>query len=319
MTDIYIEGFIPSIVVSGSVVEVLKATLVPGAANTLVAISHVRSEGLGNWLSNSLPLCQLSQLQGLVNNLYPSSHHPVPFWIDTACIPLTAPGDALALEALNVIYKHADVVLALDAAILKSVATLPGECLLQIKKSAWAQRLWTIREGALAKSLHFQFGSTAVDLDEIIRQYSASSDQNLPLADRTTVQTTNGQLPFMTEESNAMFLELCLMLERDLRAALGKVVLPSLVYEEAGRSVSTEQLHEFHTIIRQCYFSTRRYRYFWDVSQRSYIEGLQRIIEGVYRGINYSALLEEQKISLTNTFERLDEVYLKIKQLGSIS
>lgn len=55
-----------------------------------VAISHVWSDGLGNPRCNSLPQCQLVQLQGFCNGLYSDMPNckPVPFWIDTLCVPV---------------------------------------------------------------------------------------------------------------------------------------------------------------------------------------------------------------------------------------
>ena len=46
------------------------------------------SDGLGNPRENSLPKCQLSRLQAMVNALYPDEIHPVRFWMDTLCVPV---------------------------------------------------------------------------------------------------------------------------------------------------------------------------------------------------------------------------------------
>lgn len=43
---------------------------------------------LGNAKSNALPECQIARLQVLANKLFPSKFWPIPFWIDTLCIPL---------------------------------------------------------------------------------------------------------------------------------------------------------------------------------------------------------------------------------------
>jgi len=56
-----------------------------------VAISHVWSDGLGNAIANTLPWCQLQRIQGLVDALYQDTagnQHPVPFWMDTLCVPV---------------------------------------------------------------------------------------------------------------------------------------------------------------------------------------------------------------------------------------
>ena len=46
--------------------------------------------------------------------------------------------------------------------------------MIMIKDSQWAQRLWTIREGAIAKSLKTQFKDSALDMLEIIKEYSSA-------------------------------------------------------------------------------------------------------------------------------------------------
>lgn len=60
---------------------------IPVSDVTFVAISHVWADGLGNPSANKLPQCQLSRLQGLVDNMVPAHQRPMPFWIDTLFIP----------------------------------------------------------------------------------------------------------------------------------------------------------------------------------------------------------------------------------------
>ena len=56
-----------------------------------VAISHVRSVGLGNDRKTSLPFCQLTLIQVLVNQIDPPQNEQTDtsFWIDTMACPLT--------------------------------------------------------------------------------------------------------------------------------------------------------------------------------------------------------------------------------------
>ena len=75
-----------------------------------VFISHVRSEGLGNDLENSIPYCKLVQLCGYVEKLYDDPLACVPFWMDTACIPAKKDIRKYALEAITNIINSADKV-----------------------------------------------------------------------------------------------------------------------------------------------------------------------------------------------------------------
>jgi hypothetical protein len=135
-----------------------------------VAISHVWSHGLGNPHANSLPRCQLARLGRMVADLYPDGEGPVPYWIDTLCVP-THPPEARALAILNLrkTYQEADRVLVVDAYLerVDSSTLLVPEIALYIICSTWLTRLWTLQEGALARSLHFQFADRIVDLGQI--------------------------------------------------------------------------------------------------------------------------------------------------------
>jgi len=63
----------------------------------------------------------------------------------------------------------ADKVLVLESSLeqIDSSQLSDLEMLIRIISSKWTRRLWTLQEGALAKSLYFQFADKAVDLDEI--------------------------------------------------------------------------------------------------------------------------------------------------------
>lgn len=137
-----------------------------------VAISHVWSNGLGNPRHNSLPQCQLLRLQDLCNALYESKpkHQPIPFWIDTLCVPIDDQYRKQAIANMASIYSGADKVLVLDETLMQTTIhdVELQEPLLQILCSSWSRRLWTFQEGVLSKSLHFQFRNRTLHQGDVI-------------------------------------------------------------------------------------------------------------------------------------------------------
>lgn len=137
-----------------------------------VAISHVWADGRGNPTENSLPRCQLRYIQNAVNELYENIHHPVPFWIDTLCVPLLKPLRKLAIRQMQKIYREADKVLVLDASVeCSTIDANPEECLTRIQVSPWMQRLWTLQEGAFAMNLYFRFKEKSVMTGHLQLEY----------------------------------------------------------------------------------------------------------------------------------------------------
>ena len=136
------------------------------------AISHIRVNGLGNSISNSLPLCQLERIQRLAAGLSKANGSPVLFWIDTLCIPLEAKLKKQALSHAREIFRNASAVLVLEPSLSSRIAGDAQECLLRIKYSPWTKRLWTIQEGALAREVYFEFKDSLPSLNSLITQYN---------------------------------------------------------------------------------------------------------------------------------------------------
>src|SRR5947209_4925030 len=158
----------------------LKSFRLSGPAPRYVAISHVRSQALGNTQCNSLPRCQLLRLQALVNNLYNHLSEPIPFWIDTICVPLERDTRRVAIKQMCQVFKEADQVLVLDLVLSKICPSSLRECFIGIKGSAWCKRLWTVQEGILARRLRFQFLQGAFLLSDVLRHRS-NRDKNTTL------------------------------------------------------------------------------------------------------------------------------------------
>jgi hypothetical protein len=143
-----------------------------------VAISHVWSDGLGNPKGNSMPRCQISRVQEAVNVLYKNeigeneNTQPIPFWIDTLCVPNGKGLENIRDEAIRTmkeIYLNADKVLVIDAEVAAcSASTDPLEILLRICLSNWLRRLWTVQEGVFAKSLHFLITKETISFAELL-------------------------------------------------------------------------------------------------------------------------------------------------------
>ncbi|KAF5609969.1 heterokaryon incompatibility protein [Fusarium tjaetaba] len=136
-----------------------------------VAISHVWSDGLGNPQRNALPRCQLLRLSKLIRNLPGQHQNIILFWCDTLCIPPDSAGasdtQALAIGQMRNIYFDASAVLVLDSSLYNYTIRERSyhEILFKIISCSWNTRLWTYQEGALAKSLIFQFSDMPYDLD----------------------------------------------------------------------------------------------------------------------------------------------------------
>ena len=137
--------------------------------------------GMGNLHHNSLPACQLQRLQNNVNNLYSNFETPVPFWIDTICVPIQQPARNEAILNMRKVYRWANKVLVLDQVLSQvSRESDPVDLFMRIRASAWVRRLWTSREAQLAQSRYYQFEGSALTSAEIYELY----DSRRKLADQ---------------------------------------------------------------------------------------------------------------------------------------
>lgn len=148
------------------------------ARKPYVAISHVGADGLGDADTNTILPCQLLKIQGLVNQLYSPKLWPVPFWIDTICVPATSELKRSAMEMMVSIYEEADKVLVFDSTLSSAVfRSDPEELLARIRYSRWTQRLWTFQEAVFAKELWFQFKGGAHRMEGLLGKYRSDHYQ----------------------------------------------------------------------------------------------------------------------------------------------
>ena len=310
ITKQYQQDRLPLISYVNDMVELLSDDLHSVHARRYVAISHVRSQGLGNSFSNSLPMCQISRLQSLVDRLYPKISGPVPFWIDTLFIPLTVPGQYLALEAAYNVYRRADATIVLDESIVNTPTGSAELNMGKIKESQWAQRLWTICEGAVAKSLKVQFKDSALDMRDMIGEYSSAIKGSLIFQNGSQNHVADG---IINRKSVDSFIDRLRLLERDLRAAMDKIPPPlmSLSYKDLGEYARTERKNQIRVILRHCYLSVPLYRYFLTEQDAARFVILRATIDATYRSLTYDALLKQQKTLPAETLERLETVRLR--------
>lgn len=130
---------------------------------------------MSNPQGNSLPECQLNQIQRLVNAATAQTSRlkskPDYFWLDTLCVPV---GDALELKQLRhlcirkmaSIYKGASAALVLSSTIRRVASDNTIESSLALCLSNWNRRLWTLQEGMLAEKILLQFSDRAVNYDD---------------------------------------------------------------------------------------------------------------------------------------------------------
>ncbi|KFZ10797.1 hypothetical protein V502_07923 [Pseudogymnoascus sp. VKM F-4520 (FW-2644)] len=161
-----------------------------------VAFSHVWTDGRGNPMRNSLPVCQILQMHHFIEELQESTGFclsPVPvtpkgeqsdksycsmssgcgvvrsyFWIDTLCIPVGESYGTLRKKAIlhmKETYENAWAVLVLDTE-LANVSGLgtKEENLARVFCSLWMRRCWTLQELAMAKCCYVKFSDTFCDL-----------------------------------------------------------------------------------------------------------------------------------------------------------
>ncbi|PBK95522.1 hypothetical protein ARMGADRAFT_1028844 [Armillaria gallica] len=90
------------------------------------------------------------------------------YWIDSLCIPEVRELRKQAIGKMTLTYANARAVLVIDAGIRsRSLSSPLEETALAILTSGWMQRLWTLREGLLAKKLIFELSDGFALLDNL--------------------------------------------------------------------------------------------------------------------------------------------------------
>ncbi|KAL6716602.1 hypothetical protein ACLMJK_006169 [Lecanora helva] len=245
------------------------------------------------------------RLQSIVDGLYPSTPGSIPFWIDTLCIPLTAPGQYLAFEALYNVYRRADETVVLDESVYNTPRRSAEQNLIKIRDSQWAQRLWTIREGAIAKSLKVKFKDCSLDMLDINSEFStAISGHLMSWAAEDWKMSEN----MMDQKSVNDFIDQLQLLERDLRAASGRTPPPpmKLSYRDLGDTARIKREIQIRAVLRQCYISIPLYRFLVTDFEETKFLRLRSRVDSIYKGLTYDVLLNQQREIPTETLQRLE-------------
>jgi len=149
-------------------------------ADRYIAISHIWMEGLGNTLKNSLPTCQSTRIQRLVDKL--SGVESTPFWMDTLCVPQHNIRPALrnarnkAICYMEQVYRKCFAVLVLDTSLLSTSVRDPLEKkLVSLACSSWLRRLWTLQEGVLGPKIMLQLADGSLDMMQDLLLHMANN------------------------------------------------------------------------------------------------------------------------------------------------
>ena len=171
------EECIPLLRLTGEMQDLKLEVLESDPSTSYIAISHVWADGLGNPHANSLHRCKLARLRKLVSTLarHDETNTELPLiWLDTLCCPAKdGQGKQKAIEKIRLVYQRAKHVLVLDSGLMGYESKTQGihEKVVRIFTSGWVRRLWTLQEGALARSIYFQFADEPVSLRDLRKEF----------------------------------------------------------------------------------------------------------------------------------------------------
>lgn len=225
-----------------------------------VAISHVWSDGLGNPKKNAIPRCQLRRLSKYAREILKDTTDPPLFWLDTICVPpdeicKNLKSDEremqnLAMRQMKNTYEQSTVTLVLDNWLLSTkIANMTdAEKMMRIFTCAWNSRLWTYQEGALPRSLYFQFEDTAEDIDKMKQQLEIDMKSDVALrytlGERLLAQynSLRGFQAFDKDSEDFVLFVLGNMAYRSTSVASDEALcLSTLMGLQTGAKASTEE------------------------------------------------------------------------------
>lgn len=275
-----------------------------------IAISHVHYTGLGNIHSTSLPFCQASLIQNLVDDLAARSCEMDAdgsfFWLDTLCLPTDPVLRHAALVPAGKIFATAKAVLVLDPPLYKHAINSSHEALARIRYSSWKGRLWTLEEGLMARSLFFRFSNRTVTLEGLLKDVEEEEDGYFL---KKVVQATRPWiLEGFTSAAEAL-PELMVRFKDDMSTLWKKGGGLRDVAVVTGLSKA-----RLNAILRLCFLSSPIFRYF--VEENEY----QRVLvawEALIRVYGFNGMVQTQ-LNKTDTRDAVDDVIERLKNISSI-
>lgn len=177
-----------------------------------IAISHLWSDGLGPGIHDRIPACQMLRVANLVDSCSQKmglTH--LPFWLDSICVPLSAPqiGDK-ARQRMVEIYHGATAVIVLDSGLddVNLQQESAAVVLARIAFSRWATRGWTFQEGAYARKLFFCVGSELITYQdlELLNLEQVLSSVPPALVEKVAVEERAQVLEEMSYGSSCFYL-----------------------------------------------------------------------------------------------------------------
>lgn len=145
------------------------------------AVSHVWSDGMGNPLKNTLPICQVSMFVSAAlearrekgtdtkDDAMTTDDAEIAIWMDTLCVPLVSKARKITIQRMKQTYSLATRVLVFDAALqqcsLQGASTLEkGYRVLSCNRQ---RRLWTLQEAVFAPKLSFKFADGILFFEDL--------------------------------------------------------------------------------------------------------------------------------------------------------
>lgn len=248
-----------------------------GAVPPFVAISHVRMAGLGNGTRNSLPLCQAAEIQSLVDEIATKPDGNF-FWIDTLCIPVEPGLKKLALQPICDIFAGAAAVIIIDPPLYQHNFGSFEEALIQIRYSNWKSRVWTLREGFVAKRLFFRFANRFISLREALDGFKR-------IAMRSTSFTLLKQndIEWPTEKHSELIVpskSLMRFFEDDVNTWLKDAPNTRVFFSYESDKVM------LYSLLRIGYLSERNFRVLTENDERTHIVAASHFFQQIYGHID---------------------------------
>jgi hypothetical protein len=275
-----------------------------------VAISHVRSAGLMNGLAYSLPFCQLSLIQSLVDQLGRTDPAGTLFWLDSLSLPKDRQLRKTSLLSTWDIYGRASHVLVLDPPLYQHTFCSPQEALIRIRYSSWKRRLWTLEEGISAKVLVFRFANCMASLGDLLDQFEDESKCNT-----SKLQLLKKQEFPSTEISCYAFTN------NRLRTVLKRFADDILSWSRSSEDpaartppIDCQGIYKLHVskILRFGFLAASRFRYFVEDDEYQAIPAVCMSLVKVYGG----AADQSGKEALDT---KLDSVYRRLGKMISVN